>query len=30
MMNEEAAQKSDGGEKYNGSNQRKKRPKKVM
>ncbi|XP_067324758.1 ankyrin-2 isoform X10 [Anolis sagrei] len=28
MMNEEAAQKSDGGEKYNGSNQRKKRPKK--
>uniref|UniRef100_A0A670ZR05 Ankyrin 2 n=1 Tax=Pseudonaja textilis TaxID=8673 RepID=A0A670ZR05_PSETE len=28
MMNEDAAQKSDGGEKYNGSNQRKKRPKK--
>uniref|UniRef100_A0A8C8SPJ1 Ankyrin 2 n=1 Tax=Pelusios castaneus TaxID=367368 RepID=A0A8C8SPJ1_9SAUR len=28
MMNEEAAQKSDGGEKYNGSNQRRKRPKK--
>ncbi|XP_044285181.1 ankyrin-2 isoform X9 [Varanus komodoensis] len=28
MMNEEAAQKSDGGEKYNGSSQRKKRPKK--
>uniref|UniRef100_A0ABM5GJM7 Ankyrin-2 isoform X30 n=1 Tax=Pogona vitticeps TaxID=103695 RepID=A0ABM5GJM7_9SAUR len=28
MMNEEAAQKSDGGEKYNGSNQKKKRPKK--
>ncbi|XP_039194228.1 ankyrin-2 isoform X34 [Crotalus tigris] len=27
-MNEDAAQKSDGGEKYNGSNQRKKRPKK--
>nr|XP_048702711.1 ankyrin-2 isoform X41 [Caretta caretta] len=28
MMNGEAAQKSDGGEKYNGSNQRRKRPKK--
>lgn len=28
-MNEEAAQKSDGGEKCNGSNQRRKRPKKV-
>ncbi|KAM6441257.1 ankyrin-2 isoform 4-T4 [Liasis olivaceus] len=28
MMNEDAAQKSDGGEKYNGNNQRKKRPKK--
>ncbi|XP_013931807.1 PREDICTED: ankyrin-2 [Thamnophis sirtalis] len=28
MMNEDAAQKSDGGEKYNGSNHRKKRPKK--
>ncbi|XP_019389618.1 PREDICTED: ankyrin-2 isoform X2 [Crocodylus porosus] len=28
MMNEDAAQKSDGGEKYNGSNQRRKRPKK--
>ncbi|XP_064918302.1 ankyrin-2 isoform X38 [Columba livia] len=27
-MNEEAAQKSDGGEKCNGSNQRRKRPKK--
>ncbi|XP_061849119.1 ankyrin-2 isoform X1 [Colius striatus] len=27
-MNEEAAQKSDSGEKYNGSNQRRKRPKK--
>ncbi|XP_053885249.1 ankyrin-2 isoform X50 [Malaclemys terrapin pileata] len=28
MMNGEAAQKHDGGEKYNGSNQRRKRPKK--
>ncbi|XP_034627686.1 ankyrin-2 isoform X31 [Trachemys scripta elegans] len=28
MMNGEAAQKNDGGEKYNGSNQRRKRPKK--
>lgn len=28
-MNEEAAQKSDGGEKCNGGNQRRKRPKKV-
>ncbi|XP_032915425.1 ankyrin-2 isoform X42 [Catharus ustulatus] len=27
-MNEEAAQKSDGGEKYNGGSQRRKRPKK--
>ncbi|XP_045140176.1 ankyrin-2 isoform X17 [Echinops telfairi] len=28
MMNEDAAQKSDSGEKFNGSSQRKKRPKK--
>ncbi|RMC13569.1 hypothetical protein DUI87_08645 [Hirundo rustica rustica] len=28
-MNEEAAQKSDGGEKCNGGSQRRKRPKKV-
>ncbi|PNI53602.1 ANK2 isoform 17, partial [Pan troglodytes] len=29
MMNEDAAQKSDSGEKFNGSSQRRKRPKKV-
>lgn len=29
MMNEDAAQKSDSGEKFNGSSQRRKKPKKV-
>ena len=28
-MNEDAAQKSDSGEKFNGSSQRRKKPKKV-
>ncbi|MXQ81563.1 hypothetical protein E5288_WYG011919 [Bos mutus] len=28
MMNEDAAQKSDSGEKFNGSSQRRKKPKK--
>lgn len=29
MIDEDAAQKSDGGEKFNGSSQKRKRPKKV-